>query len=242
MTSSVLLTGVGGGSAAAASSGGGVLDIDDPAGWGADLGYDQEFDRLATDLPSGWSWHNQGSSTYRERFGKGIVSGIAETGVHWRGLSRPVPGEATWEAVMKRSWQSREGNELGTGVVLRADNGKILVFYFYSVNGTNSAYLTLWNDSDGTTPSIKAGPITYQGIPGVYPQYLRVRRNSASSFDFAGSSDGVMWYSIATAYDVGALLTPTTIGFGGYNSSNRTWQMGCEWFRVREINWTPVAP
>jgi hypothetical protein len=216
------------------------LDIDSPLGWGdGDIGYDEEFDQFASFLPSGWSWLNQGSSTYEEKFDKGVISGVAETGVHWRGILRALPSESTWEAVIKRSWQSRQGNELGTGFVLRADNGKILVFYWYSNAGTNVTYITLWNDADGSTPSIKVGPLSLQGIPGIYPRYMRIRRNSATSYDFAGSADGVVWHTISAAFDVSAFLTPTSLGFGGYNSSNNAWQMGCEFFRVRPLGWTP---
>jgi hypothetical protein len=224
------------------SSGSSEFVFDNVNYWGSDLGYDEEFDQITTTLPSGWSWLNQGSSTYTERFSKGIISGVAETGIHWRGITRSFPTEATWEAIFKRSFQSRSGNEMGSGLVMRADNGKILTFYWYSINGTNQCYLTLWNDNDGSTPSVKAGSVVMLSAPGVSFEYLRIRRNSASSYDFAVSGDGLAWHSLTTAYDVGALLTPTSIGFASYVSANVAWAMSCDFLRVREIDWTPVIP
>lgn len=234
----ILTTGIGGGGAA----GGAVNGVDNADCWGPDLGYDEEFDRIDTALPTGWSWLNQGSSTYKERFGKGIITGVAETGTHWRGITRALPGEATWELVVKRGFQCRVGNDLASGVLMRADNGKVLAFYWYSNAGSSSTYLTLWNDADGSTPSIKSGPVTMLSVPGFSAGYMRVRRNSASSYDFALSPDGVAWHTLVAGYDVGALLTPTSIGFASYVSANLAWQMSCEFFRVRAIDFTPVLP
>lgn len=214
------------------------LSIDNPDLWGTNLGYDEEFNDFSSSLPDGWSWKNQSTSTFSQSFGKGIVAAPAAAGIHWRGIVRPVPTPSSYELVTKMSWNSRSGNESATGIGFTDSGTKLLSFYWYSLNGTSVMYLVSWTDLDGGGPSVKFGPITPSPIG--MPNYLRIRKNSATSYDFAFSLDGVMWYNLTTGYDVSAILTPTHIGFLAYNSAGYAWNLGLEWFRVRNIGWTPT--
>lgn len=214
------------------------LSIDNPDLWGTNLGYDEEFNDFSSSLPNGWAWKNQSTSTFSQSFGKGVVAAPAAAGIHWRGIVRPVPAVSSYELVTKMSWTSRSGNESATGIGFTDSGTKLLSFYWYSLNGSNVMYLVSWTDLDGAGSSIKAGPIIPS--PTVMPNYFRVRKNSATSYDFAYSSDGVMWYTVISGYDVSAVLTPTGVGFLAYNSAGYAWNQGLEWFRVRNIGWTPT--
>jgi hypothetical protein len=214
------------------------LSIDNPDLWGTNLGYDEEFNDFSSSLPSGWAWKNQSTSTYSESFGKGVVVAPAAAGIHWRGIVRPVPTPSSYELITKMSWNSRSGNESATGIGFTDSGTKLLSFYWYSLSGTSSMYLVSWTDLDGGGPSVKSGPITPSPIG--MPTYLRIRKNSATSYDFAFSPDGVMWYTLVSGYDVSAILTPTHVGFLSYNSASYAWNQGFNWFRVRDIGWTPT--
>lgn len=214
------------------------LSIDNPDLWGTNLGYDEEFNDFSSSLPDGWSWQNQSTSTFSQSFGKGIIAAPAVSGTQWRGIVRPVPTPSSYELVTKMSWTSRAGSEVAVGLGFQDSGTNLLTFYWYSLNGTNETYLVSWTNYSGGGPSVKAGPVVTSPIG--MPQYLRIRKNSSTSYDFAYSHDGVMWYTLISGYNVSAVLTPVNVGFMGYNSANYAWNMGLEWFRVRNIGWTPT--
>ena len=214
------------------------LSIDNPDLWGTNLGYDEEFNDFSSSLPDGWQWQNQSTSTFSQSFGKGIIAAPAVSGTQWRGIVRPVPTPSSYELVTKMSWTSRAGSEVAVGLGFQDSGTNLLTFYWYSLNGTNETYLVSWTNYSGGGPSVKAGPVVTSPIG--MPQYLRIRKNSSTSYDFAYSHDGVMWYTLISGYNVSAVLTPVNVGFMGYNSANYAWNMGLEWFRVRNIGWTPT--
>lgn len=201
--------------------------------WGGDLGSDYEFDANSSSLPSGWSWVNQSTSTYLEKFGAGVIAAPGVAGIQWRGIVRAVPAGSSWLTTAKFGFMTKAGNESGSGIVLReSGTSKFVVFYLYVNNPTvHDIYVYKWTNNTTASAGF-AGPIA---VTTWRPRYLRIRKNSSSSYDFECSEDGVSWYAIASAIDVSAFITPDQIGFMAYNSEGGgvPWQLAIEWFRVR---------
>lgn len=214
-----------------------VQSVDDLTAFNAAYGtgitsYDQEFSAVGSSLPSGWSWFNQGSATYAEQLGAGIVTFPAGTGNNWRGVVRGLPSESTWTAYGRISGTVVGATESYVGVIL-TDGTKIIELALYSATGAlysganGHTFMDRWTNA--TTYSAAITNIIIHGTP----RYWRVRRNSASSYDFAVSEDGVTWAAVQSAYDVSAFMTPTHIGMGGNIKTNRADQTAIHWFRVR---------
>lgn len=194
--------------------------------------YDVEFNTAdTTSLPSGWSWVNQETASYRERFGAGTLT-VPSAALEIRGIVRALPSESTWTATM---WAT--GSQIGNaasdaelfGLILRdSATGKNAMLRRASTSGvitTKSA-----NDNFGTAANFSAARFTYaNGLLG-----FRVKRNSATSYDFQFSADGgISWSDVDMARDMSAHFTPDQIGFFALQSLG--WQ--CEYsihsFRVR---------
>lgn len=207
------------------------LSIDQP--WGGDLGYDYEFDANSSSLPSGWSWVNQSTSTYLEKFGGGVIAAPGVSGIQWRGLVRAIPAGSSWLVTSKYGFMTRAANESGAGIVLReSGSSKFVVFYMYELNSTtHEFYVYKWTNNTTASAGF-AGPVI---VTAWRPRYLRIRKNSSSSYDFECSEDGLAWYAVASAVDVSSFITPDQVGFMAYNSDGGAypWQMSIEWFRVR---------
>lgn len=207
--------------------------VDDPADvlWGGSNAYDLEFttDDTSGTLPSGWSWVNQGTSTYVQKFGKAVLHATPPTSgsYAWRILNRAFPTEATWTATMKFNVPDVVSNYFHAGLLLRdSTTGKFVSFMaygspptFYVMNWTNE---TTWSST--TTGAFN--------VPDI-PSYMRIKKNSPTSYDFSYSKDGISWAPIVTAYDPTAFLT-TIDSFGiGLDSTLVERDMSIDWFRVR---------
>lgn len=208
--------------------------------YGAPLAYDQEFDASGSSLPSGWSWVNQGDSTYTEGDGGaqvlcaytgGTTSGSANE--RHRMLVRSLPSESTWSAFARVAQAfARVGSWHRMGLVLRASGSGEYIAFTRSMEGAEQFakisinYWSAINTYGGSQP-----------IDRVYTdfvRYLRIRKNSATSFDFLASTSGRSWYPILSAHN------PSYFGSGidqiGFlfacNDSDGLYA-DLDWFRVR---------
>ena len=206
----------------------GVLYPDDPPPVANAADY--EFDRVgASSLPAGWSWFNQGSSTYTEDQGAGVLGLPAEAGPQWRGITRAIPGASSWTVTAKLLSTGRV-NDFGPGLFL-SDGTKLVVLFCYT-DGTNAAINAAYvrKYTNATTYSADFAASQHQLV---FPSYYRIRRNSVTSYDFAVSVGGRGWFTVANAQDVSAFLTPTVMGFGSSPSGiGAARAVECEWFRV----------
>jgi hypothetical protein len=198
--------------------------------YGAALGYDYEFEGSGTSIPSGYSWFNQGTSTYREEGGVGVITLQNASGDNIRGITRSLSGfPSTWEAFGKFSFTARDANNAFAGFALRqSSDGKLVTWV--GINGTG-AESWKWNSPTGSNSAV----VSQQGVYGLSRTgfYLRLKRNSATSFDYKVSADGRTWRTLATAQDFSAFMTADEIGFVAACSDNSSAEMACHWIRIR---------
>lgn len=227
-TGEVVVTIPGGG-----GSGFNPTPVDDPANWSADLGYDYEFSATSSSVPTSWAWFNQGSGTYNESFGLGVIDHPGQAGDNVKGLYRDVPSTSTWTATVKTDLTSLDTQYVVGGILL-SDTTKATLFGFRnhdtSGGALNEASVTVDNWSTGTTySSTPFGPFSVMGVP----RYFRVKKNSATSWDLLFSQDGVAWRSFLAGYNLSTFMTPTKIGFGLLKSGTGQALVSCSWLRVR---------
>lgn len=198
------------------------------------LGFDYEFEGSGTTLPSGWSWQNQGSAAYAEGLGVGVISGNGGAGATWRSVLQSLAGApASWTAVGKFCLIGDTSNYFSGGLVLRdSSTSKLAVTVWSSNAGTPNASMSKYTN-DTTYSASWGGPVSMLG--GLAPFYLRLKKNSATSYDTAISYDGVTWGTIVTGIDVSAWMTPNQIGFAFDQEKSATTPgaIGCHWFRMR---------
>lgn len=198
--------------------------------YGSALSYDYEFAADTTSLPSGWSWVNQSTSTYQEKGGKGAISAPATSTVNWRLLMRALPSESTWTAYAKLTAYMSTAADAFFGLLLReSSSGKLQDVSCYPT--TSAFYVSRWTNAT-TYSTSPAGPLA-DHVARSSTVYFRIKRNSATSYDFSMSPDGVLWRTILAANDVSAFMTPDQIGFGLDVTNNIVSGVACDWFRVR---------
>ena len=66
---------------------------------------------------------------------------------------------------------------------------------------------------------------------GIY--YLRIVRNSATSFDFKVSVDGITWLTALAAQNFSGFLTIDQAGFGLQANNNHAAAAACHWMRFQ---------
>jgi hypothetical protein len=185
--------------------------------------YDYEFTGSGTTIPAGWSWTNQGTSTYLEKNGSGYLT--APTGLGWnnRFIHSPIATDASFEYRAKfRLVAVRNANYFQIGFFL-TDGTKLIVAGLDS-RGLKYIY---WNT-----------PTSYNTESGGYPLmvadtlYLALRKNSATSWDLGYSTDGEIYSWGYEAVNFSTFMTPTGIGFGFQNENQAGLQtVACDWFR-----------
>lgn len=207
--------------------------VDDP--WGGDVlangPYDQEFDAdgSPTTPPTGWAWVNQGTATYVEEFGAGHIVGTAQAGDQMRMITRTLPNTTSWVATARIVSAFSAINYSQAGLILReSSTGKM-----YALNILNQSFdVSLVHWSGPTVAVATDGTDTPKS--GIGPQYFRVRKNSATSFDYAWSFDGIAWRYFLNTFNP-TYCTPDQIGFftdvalaaAGSN------EVACHWMRIR---------
>jgi hypothetical protein len=219
---------------AGGGGGGGTGDpVDDPAEWGTDLGYDAEWASGDPAVPTGWAWVNQGTATATNTFGRCLITEpTAASGNQLRMIEQAIPSSSTFTATVKmvgRFWPAAA--TFGHFIHLRDSvSGKITAFGF---NGQSSSTWSLgrWDWTNATTSS--ATSITANDA-ALIPRYWRINKNSATSWDFQVSINGVVWDTYTAAHNVTTFLgtAPTHIGIGLWRNNVVT-SMSADWLRIR---------
>ena len=189
--------------------------------------YNHEFDGRGTSLPSGWEWLNQGSCSYAERDGAGVIT-VPASSNQLRGIVRALPSEDEWEAIIEFSMARASTAADSTGEFC----GLLLV------NDSNVPYMlrlastTGWATTQWANLSLGSGTNHASTTTAARRGLMRVRRNSGSSWDFAVSADGVGWARLDSGRNVGSHITPTKIGFATYNNIGHVADFAIHCFRV----------
>lgn len=204
--------------------------VDNPAEWGSDLGFDEEFNS-GSGVPTGWAWVNQGTATYTRTKGRGLITEpTAASGNNVRLIERSMSGfPGTFEATFKaRGRMFLTGSSYGSVITLRDSvSGKLFTF---GAGGNPALDLWQWNSASALNTTVDAIATDLAAIV----RFWRIKKNSSTSWDFLVSADGVVWDTIRSAYNVTTFLgtAPTHIGFGLWRN-NQIVSTACDWFRVR---------
>lgn len=213
-------------------SGGGGSDgsIDDPTAWPADLGYDAEFSTAGTTLPTGWAWVNQGPTTFEKKYKVAVLADASATAANnLRVIERPIPTEAAWAASGKILVRPDDANYWGAGLTLRDAATNKMIMWGPSYNGGWKLNLSEWTGPTGTSTN----PLFTVDATAYYYLYWRIRKNSATSWDFELSTNGILWAKKVTARNITTFLAnPSHIGFGLWRNG-RAVEGALGWFRVR---------
>lgn len=210
-----------------------LVTIDDPGLWGTLQSETYEFDADTTSLPSGWSWLNQGSATYKEKYGLGGVACVGAASYNSRGLYRAEPSASTYTAAFKLRYTL-----LGVGGSPSANCG---IFLRHSGSGKLVQYGVFSSGNTGIETANSA--TSYSGNTGLVPtqfqpwaeMYLRIVKASATSYSFGLSADGIAWDDTSTAYNPQTFFGGAVTDIGFYFNSTattRTAGISCEWLRV----------
>lgn len=218
------------------------LDVDNPLLWGDDLGFDYEFERVTTDLPTGWEWINQNSSTYEESYGAGTLTAAVHSGdQHNNLLVRSLDGAPTaFEVVGKVTGVGVVGGNFRYGLVL-ADSatGKYVTFEIYRNTGW---YINKWDDASTFAGFLMENGNMYGGADEGPAEYFKIVRNGTNDWDFYASNDGTSWYFFASDVDVDSFIVPDRVGFfGTAGAASVPAHISCHWLRLREAGGTPEA-
>jgi hypothetical protein len=110
-------------------------------------------------------------------------------------------------------------------------DGTKIMYYGPSYNNVHGAGFTLWNSPTSYNSDITSTfPIAVAGKLG---PYYRIQKVSSSSYIFSHSQDGISWNSHAS-YNMGAFMTPTTIGaFGLPSAQFYAMELSVHWYRHR---------
>lgn len=218
--------------------------IDDPAvfeaEWGTTpLGADLEFDGSTVALPSGWSWVNQGDSSYEEFADYGYAY-VASTGgstgseTH-RMLVRTIPSDSSFRAFFHvADLNGPVAAWTRWGIVLReSSSGKYLLWG----PAANSSAAWAANLSEWSATNTFSSDVMLEDAVPTNIRYVQVRKVSATSWRFYTSGNGRVWSPWWVGYDPSGFgVTFDEIGMlFGVNNSSPTDGMDVElgWFRIR---------
>lgn len=204
--------------------GSGLADVDDPTAWAPASDLDYEFEGSGSTLPTGWVWVNQGSATYLEGQGAGLVTIPGTANVHTRGLFRPVSA-SSWTVTAKATDAHASSDIFGLLLMLReSSSGKVGGVRFYQNREVDAIVA---DDDNGLNFSTFAGPFAVDFIPS----YFRAVKHSASSFDLAASRDGLSWLPVVAGWNASAHFAPDQVGVCALAQQDR--QFAIHWLRVR---------
>lgn len=195
--------------------------------------FDEEFDRESapTSLPTGFAWVNQGTATYVEEYGAGHLSVPAAVGSNLRGIFKTLPTATAYAITSKCGIAYSFNNYVSPcPLVLRESaTGKL---YSLGLNATRQMVTMTW-------ASVTAGASTItQWNCGFAPMYWRIKKNSATSWDFAASQDGISWFTLAAAANVNTFFTtaPDQIGMAAESNNQSVaapLDLSSHWMRFR---------
>lgn len=193
--------------------------------------YDYEFEATSSSLPAGWSWVNQGTSTYSEALGVGALDLTLGAADEARHIVRGINTGGSWTLTAKLMAFSigATGTTPSRHIVLRDSatskemrfslltDGTAVVDYYTNV--------TTFSARRGATVTLLPSQI----LGALY--YVKIVKNSASSWDWYVSVDGAGWMPMHTGINVSTDLTPDQFGVGGNMRARRT-LVNVGWFRT----------
>lgn len=206
-----------------------LASYDDP--WGGNLGYDYEFQGDTTSLPSysfngssySWSWLNQGSATYTEAWGAGMISVPGSSSTEVRGIYLSTLPTPTFTATAKIIANMDNSNFAKAGLMLTNGTAVYAVEAYAGSQAVCVEYytaVTTYNSAPFGSTSVY-GPITYFQI-----QYV-----STSSVTTSVSTDGRNWWTLISAGSMS--FTPSYVGIMGDSENSKPVNLSCQFFRVR---------
>lgn len=197
--------------------------------YGADLGYDYEFDATSTSLPSGWSWVNQGSATYSESFGAGVISHPGPAGAtdDNKAIVRSLPTPTSWAATAKVRVVSKDTNFFSAGLCLQeSSSGKLVTFSVARTGRTVDS--DKWTNPTTFSASLAAAFTVHDTCC-----YLRLTRNADATYTHEVSPDGAAWFTVAASSSVASFMTPDQLGVFALRNGATPVAAAVHWFRVR---------
>lgn len=232
-SSGALLTGGGGGGGSGAS---GLTD--DPGLWTPANAADYEFNNTLADNTFGTGWTSVGDAvgvSFKEAFGAGLITVPPSTAGTFSMRRDMTPG-TSWSIIAKVSWSFNVANFAGVGLYAlhKASSTSLTASYNFTLSNTTPLKISPYFQVSGVSGSeITADPLS---TPATREMYLRLRKNSATSYDFHWSVDGLSWRALQTAFNPGANLggSPDAFGFNAFNSgAGISHHYAIHWVRVR---------
>lgn len=192
--------------------GGGAYGIDDLATFEAEWGStplvaDLEFNGSTVSLPSGWSWVNQGSSSYEEFADYGYVYASATGGstggsdTH-RMLVRSIPGASSFRAFFNVPDIGGEARDWTRwAIVLRESSTGKYTLWGPATDTTNAwaIHLSEWSSTNSFSSNVMVKNALPDGT-----RYVQVHKVSSSSWTFSTSTRGRVWTPWYSGYDPGS--------------------------------------
>lgn len=201
------------------------------SGFSTDLFAEQENDAAAL----GFSWFNQGTSTFSPATGVLQVGGTSTTTV---GLTMAMPvgswDFALWSTMMSNTAVASgggSGNNTPFGGLFFTDGTKLVVFGESSSSAVNATYpyrylhYSYWN----TATSFASQGGTAAVLPGDVRAYRLV--NVSGTLGLYYSRDGVMWDGLTNLSLTAHIASPTAIGFCAGMTGNLACKMQVAAFR-----------
>ncbi len=208
-----------------------ALTIDNPAVFGAADAADYEFDATTASLPSGWAWVNQGTATYSESAGAGRIDYAGAGSADWKIVKRAV-ASGNWTATFKVAGTTPVGAAYTPAVILReSSSGKFIAVDHY-LNGASST--SPWYAEKWTNPTTYGGSTFFGPIDlgdRANGAYIRIKKNSSTSYDFSVSFDGLAFIALATNINVTSFCTPDEIGFALNGQHSSAISVSCYFLR-----------
>ena len=175
---------------------------------------DYEFNGTTTSLPSGWTYRNN-AGVYNEANGWGtaLFSDLSTTEV--AALYRDEPVDATYTMTAKLSYN---GIDAGTNAfgLMTYDGGSDRMTYWL-LNRDGSLTMTRWTNNTSLTDTQIS---TSLALAHCGPLWFRFQYNSAASWDYGISTDGVTFREHNWAVGGWAGITKLGIGIRNDSASN----------------------
>jgi hypothetical protein len=185
------------------------LAYDVPPGGASDL----EFTTTGSTIPNSGAWLNQQSGdTFETHSGKAIISLLGAAFTYVRGVEWDCPATSAWQAIIKADFLQYGGGE--PVIYLRDSSGGVIAAFTW--RATVGWIILKFNSatSFATDSGARHDPDVPCGMP-----YLRIKKNSASSWDFGVGPTPRSFVNVWTAFNIGSWVTPNKLGFGGQTSS-----------------------
>jgi hypothetical protein len=220
-----------GGGGGSSSSGTRYSDTEADAALNASDAWDENFSRTGapTTIPASMAWVNQGSATFVERDGIGWLTGTAQNTQNHHIIEKTVPAGATWTIVGKFTIFTRPLNYWQMGISLRdSGSGRVQTWDVED----RGLCLFSWNSPTSyNTESSHAGRLYTTQF------YLRVKKNSATSYELTYSENGQNWLTVFAAHNP-TFLTGGVTHIGFHNGVDTGWAaaglnpvIGCHYLR-----------